>query len=44
MIGELASRDWVASSHERKIEKALLYKQQGVPMFILSEEEWVKYV
>lgn len=44
VIGELASRDWVASSHGRKIEKALLYKDKGVDLVILSEEDWVGFV
>lgn len=44
VIGALASRDWVASSHGRKIEKALYFKDQGVPMLIITEEDWVRFV
>ena len=44
VIGELASRDWVASSHGRKIEKALYFKEKGVPVMILSEKDWVGFV
>jgi NAD-dependent DNA ligase len=43
VIGTLASRDWVGSSHGRKIEKALHYKQKGHLITILSEETWTKY-
>lgn len=41
VIGDLASRDWIATSHGRKIEKAMLYKDQGVPVLILSEKDWI---
>lgn len=44
VIGALASRDWVASSHGRKIEKALHYQTQGSPVKILTEETWVKFI
>jgi NAD-dependent DNA ligase len=44
VIGALSSRDWIASSHGRKIEKALYYKEQGQPVAILSEETWVKFI
>lgn len=43
VIGTLASRDWIGTSHGRKIEKALQYKQKGHPITILSEECWTKY-
>jgi NAD-dependent DNA ligase len=44
VIGALASRDWVATSHGRKIEKAMHYKEKGYPVTILSEETWVKFL
>lgn len=44
VIGELASRDWVASSHGRKIEKALLFKEKGFSICILSEQDWVGFI
>lgn len=44
VIGALASRDWIASSHGRKIEKALYYQEQGQPVTILSEETWVRFI
>ncbi len=40
VIGTLCSRDWLWSSHGRKIEKAVGYKRQGHPLLILSEEIW----
>lgn len=43
VIGALASRDWIATSHGRKIEKALHYQGKGHPVIILSEETWVKF-
>ncbi|EGW22136.1 BRCT domain-containing protein [Methylobacter tundripaludum] len=44
VIGALASRDWIATSHGRKIEKALLYQEQGSPVTILCEESWAKFI
>ena len=44
VIGELASRDWVAASHGRKIEKALFYREQGGCVLILSEQGWVRFL
>lgn len=37
LIGTLASRDWLYTSHGRKIEKALLIKQQGQSVKIITE-------
>ena len=44
VIGELASRDWVAASHGRKIEKALFYREQGSSILILSEQNWIGFL
>lgn len=44
IIGALASRDWIGSSHGRKIEKAMEYKEQGHPVTILTEETWIKFI
>jgi NAD-dependent DNA ligase len=44
VIGALASRDWVATSHGRKIEKAMYYREQGSQVIILSEETWAKFI
>jgi len=44
VIGTLASRDWVASNHGRKIEKALYYKEKGSQLMIMTEETLVKFI
>jgi NAD-dependent DNA ligase len=44
IIGTLISRDWIASGHGRKIEKALYYKQKGRPITILSEESLLNFI
>lgn len=44
VVGTLGSRDWIASGHGRKIEKALHYKQQGCPLSILSEEYFLTFL
>ncbi|WP_039046569.1 BRCT domain-containing protein [Plesiomonas shigelloides] len=38
VIGTLSSRDWRFSSHGRKIEKAVLYRDKGCDIKIVSEE------
>ncbi len=43
IIGTIASRDWRFTSHGRKIEKVLEYKQKGRKMMILSERAWLKF-
>ena len=42
VIGSLASRDWVNTSHGRKIEKAMEYKKKGRSIFVVSEEQWAQ--
>lgn len=44
VVGSLSSRDWIASGHGRKIEKALHYRQKGIPITILSEENLLKFI
>ena len=44
VIGTLASRDWRFTSHGRKIEKAIQLQQDGVPIVMLSERQWRKFV
>jgi NAD-dependent DNA ligase len=44
VIGSSSSRDWIATSHGRKIEKAMHYREKGYPITILSEETWVKFI
>ena len=40
VIGSLASREWAHTSHGRKIEKAMGYKNKGRQILIISEEQW----
>ena len=42
VIGTFASRDWIQTSHGRKIEKAIEYKKSGVPIAIIGEDHWAK--
>jgi len=44
VIGIEASRDWIHSTHGRKIEKAVEYRATGIPLAIISEEHWVRHV
>jgi NAD-dependent DNA ligase len=44
VVGTLASRDWFATGHGRKIEKALHYKKNGFPIAIISEENLLKFI
>ena len=44
VIGTLSSREWAHTSHGRKIEKAIDYKNKGRSVLIISEEQWVKYL
>lgn len=40
VIGEIGSRDWAHSTFGRKIQKAVEYREKGVPLRIISEEHW----
>lgn len=44
IIGAMSSRDWAYSSHGRKIEKAVGYRDRGAPLRILSEEVWTEHL
>ena len=44
VIGTLASRDWLYTSHGRKIEKALLLKRKDVPISIITERTLLKFM
>lgn len=44
VIGTLASRDWAHTSHGRKIERAVEFKQSGSPIVIVSEEIWTRHL
>lgn len=40
VVGEIGSRDWIHSTSGRKIEHAMLLKQDGKPIAIVSEAAW----
>ena len=42
VIGTMASRDWANTSHGRKIEKAIEYKKDNCPIYIIEEKQWVE--
>ena len=44
VIGTLGSRDWIHSSHGRKIEKAVEWRERGQLIALVSEEHWVKHL
>ena len=44
IIGAYATDAWIHSSYGRRIEKALRYRDKGVPISIVSEERWGKFV
>jgi hypothetical protein len=41
VIGTFGSRDWVHTAFGRKIEKAVSYREAGVPLRIVAEDHWV---
>lgn len=44
VIGAMSTRSWAHTSHGRKIEKAIEYKKDNCPIFIVSEEQWIEYL
>lgn len=44
LIGEIGSRDWLHSTHGRKIEKAVAYAERGLPISIICEEHWADHL
>lgn len=44
VVGIFASRDWVNTSHGRKIEKAVQLRDKGTGISIISEEHWKQFV
>ena len=44
VIGEIGSRDWMHSTHGRKIEKAIEYNEAGHSIAILSEQHWFEHL
>ena len=44
IIGTLASRDWLYTSHGRKIEKALLLKRDGSEISVITERTLLRFL
>lgn len=44
VIGTLASRDWLYTSHGRKIEKALLLRREGAAITIITERSLLRFL
>lgn len=44
VVGVFASRDWVNTSHGRKIEKAVQLRTQGTGIRIVSEDHWRQFI
>lgn len=44
VVGSVATRDWMYSSHGRKIEQALKLQKDGHPIVVLSENAWFSAV
>lgn len=40
VVGSYGSRDWVHSTHGRKIEQAIGYRRAGCPVSIVPEQHW----
>ena len=43
VIGTLASRDWLYTSHGRKIEKAILLKRKGAKILVITERTLLRF-
>jgi NAD-dependent DNA ligase len=41
IVGVIGSRDWIHTTYGRKIQKAVEYRDKGVPLAIVSEEHFV---
>jgi NAD-dependent DNA ligase len=44
VIGPIASRAWLESTHGRKILRAVEVRSEGLPLRIVSEEAWIQAV
>jgi NAD-dependent DNA ligase len=42
VIGEIGSRDWIHSTHGRKIEKAVGFNEKGAEINIVGEQHWAE--
>jgi NAD-dependent DNA ligase len=44
VIGAIGSRDWIQSTHGRKIEEAVFLKKKGLKIKIVNEEHFIESV
>ena len=44
VIGTFGSRDWVHTSFGRKLEKAVKYRADGLPLSIVGEDHWARAI
>ena len=44
VIGTLGSTDWIHSTHGRKIEHAVELAQKGMPIALISEQQWTTHL
>ena len=44
VVGAVGSRDWIHSTHGRKIETAVDLRDKGAKIAIVSEEQWLEAV
>jgi NAD-dependent DNA ligase len=42
VVGTFGSRDWIQTSHGRKIEKAMEYRNSGQSVAIVGEDHWAE--
>jgi len=41
VLGTYVTDSWAHETYGRKIEKAMRYRDQGVPLAIIMEEHWI---
>lgn len=44
VIGTFGSRDWVHTAYGRKIQKATHYREKGLPLAVVCEDHWRKWL
>ncbi len=44
VIGTMSTRAWAHTSHGRKIEKAIEFKKNNCPIYIIAEKQWIGYL
>ncbi|MEX0730114.1 MAG: BRCT domain-containing protein [Aquisalimonadaceae bacterium] len=43
VLGTYVTDSWIHETYGRKIEKAMKYRDEGVPLAIITEEHWVNW-